>query len=123
MKRDGRVVAEQPTTTNSFVITVLQQWRCYSTLEDTRANQKRLNVAYGNGVVFDNVSEKFTGNFDESLFVANQGGSIKIIASGIKMKNEKNCDYFRASIASLRGVNVFGNQGSFIFLSKVNTVG
>ena len=55
--------------------------------------------------------------------MANQYGSIKVVAYDSKKKTDNNCDYFRASVASLRGVNFFGNQGSFIFLSKVNTVG
>ena len=35
----------------------------------------------GTGVIFDNVAENFTGNFDESCFMDNQYGSIKIVAS------------------------------------------
>ena len=75
------------------------------------------------GVIFDNVAENFTGNFDESFFMDNQYGSIKIVASGFKNKTDKNCGDCRASVTRSRGVNCFGNQGPFIFISKVNTVG
>ena len=37
-----------------------------ATIEDTWDKQKRLNMADGTGVVFGDVAEHFTGNFDES---------------------------------------------------------
>ena len=80
-------------------------------------------MVYGTGAFFDDVAERFTGSFDESLFMANQYESIKIVASGGKKKTDKNCDDFRASVTSLREGAFFGNQGPFIFLSKGNTVG
>ena len=82
-----------------------------------------MNVEYGTGVVFDDVTEHFTGNFDEICFMANQDGSIKIVASGSNKKTDKNCDDCCSSVTSLRGGSCFVNQGLFIFLSKRNTVG
>ena len=58
-------------------------------------------MAYGTVVVFDDVDEHFTVNFDESCLMDNQYGSIKIVASGSKNKTEKNCHNLRASITSL----------------------
>ena len=80
-------------------------------------------MAYGTVVVFDNVADRFTSNFDESCFMANQDGGIKIVASGGKKKTENNCHDCRASVTRSRVGNCFGNQGIFIFLSKGNTVG
>ena len=68
------------------------------------------------GAVFENVAEHFAGNFDESFFTSNQDGSIKILASVGKKKTYKNCDYCRASVASLIRGNCFGNQGPLIFI-------
>ena len=79
-------------------------------------------MADGNGVVFDDVAEHFTGNFDESYFMANEDGGIKIVSSGRKKKTERNCDDCRASVTILIGGNCFGNEGTFIFLSIGNTV-
>ena len=62
---DGRYVAEHPTTTNRSAITVSQQWIWYLTHEDTCTKQKSMNMADGNGFIFDEVAEHFTGNFDE----------------------------------------------------------
>ena len=55
--------------------------------------------------------------------MATQGGSIKIVASVINNKTNKNCDYFPASVTNLIEVNCFGNQGTFIFISKGKMVG
>ena len=75
------------------------------------------------GIVFDDVAEHFTGNFDESCFMANQDGSIKIVAYGIKKKTENNFDDCCASVKIFRQGNCFGNQGPFIVLSKGSMVG
>ena len=64
-------------------------------------------MADGTGVVFDDVAEHFTGNFDESCFMLNQDGSIKIVASVIKKKIKNNCDNLCASIIILRGEKSF----------------
>ena len=115
-KRDGRVVAAQPTTTNRSEITVSQQWIWYSTLEDTWEENRRLNVADGTGVVFDTVAEHFTVNFDDSFFMDNQDGSITLVAYGSNKKTEKNCDDFRASITNLRGGYFLAIKGlSFLY--------
>ena len=65
MKRDGRVVAAHPTTTNRYSTTVSQQWIWFSTLEDTWDEQKRLNMSDVTGVFFNDVADHLTGNFDE----------------------------------------------------------
>ena len=62
---DGRYVAEHPTTTNRSAITVSQQWIWYLTHEDTCTKQKSMNMADGNGFIFDEVAEHFIGNCDE----------------------------------------------------------
>ena len=55
--------------------------------------------------------------------MANQYGSIKVVAYDSKKKTDNNCDYFRASVKILKGGNCFGNQGPLIFILKGNTVG
>ena len=70
------------------------------------------------GVVFDDVAEHFTDNFDESCFMANQDGSIKIVASGSKKKTEKNCYGCCESVTIFIEGNCFGNHGPFIFYIK-----
>ena len=80
-------------------------------------------MVYGTGVVFGDESEHFTGNFDESCFMVNRYGSIKIVSSVSKKRTENNCDNFLASVTSLKGGNCFGNQGPLIFLSRGKSVG
>ena len=55
--------------------------------------------------------------------MANQDGSIKFLASGIKKKTDNNCDDCCASVTILSGGNCFVNRGPLIFLSKGNMVG
>ena len=123
VKRDGRVAAAQPTTINRYETTVSKQWIWYSTLEETWNYQKRLNMEYGTGVVFDDVAEHLTGNIDDSCFMANHYGSIKIVASGSKKKTEKNFDDFRASITSFRGEIVLSIKGLSFFYQRETRLG
>ena len=118
LKRGGRVTTAQATTTKRSAITKEQQWRWHLLYDTTFAELKKLNELDGTGVTFDEVSEHFVGNIDESCFMANQDGSVKVVASAAKRKTEANRDDCRCSITSLRSGNAAGDQGPFIFLAK-----
>jgi len=118
LKRGGRVMTAQATTTKRSAITMEQQWRWHSTFDWCFNEVSRLNTFDGTGVDFQDVCDHFVGNIDESCFMANGDGSIKVIASSHKKKTEAIRDDCRSSITSLRSGNAAGDQGPFIFLAK-----
>ena len=118
LKRDGKVSTAQATTTKRSAVTAEQQWRWHSMFDNTYTEMKKRNTADGSGVDFDDVCEHFVGNIDESCFMANSDGKVKVIASAAKRKTEANRDDCRASVTSIRCGNAAGDQGPFIFLAK-----
>jgi len=124
LRRDGRVVTAQATTSKRGQITAEQQWRWHSTFDSVYLEMCRLNTTPPDGattttaVDFNDVCHHFVGNIDESCFQANADGNVKVIGSIRKRKTEANRDDCRASITSVRSGNAAGNQGPFIFLAK-----
>jgi hypothetical protein len=112
LKRNGRVVAGQKTSTKRLQITVEQQLRWHTTVDDALAELKRLNLPTDE---FEVVNEHFIGNFDESCLLGNDG-CVKVVASELKSKTEKMMDDCHASITSIRVGMASGDQGPFIFL-------
>ena len=118
LKRGGKVSTAQATTTKRSQITPEQQWRWHCTIDSLFNDLKRLNTVDGSGCDYEDLKEHFFGNLDETAFVGNSDGSVKVIASKLKKKTEANRDDCRASITSIRIGNAAGDQGPFIFLAK-----
>ena len=89
--------------------------RWHTTVEDALAWQRRLNLPADE---FELVADSFFGNMDESCFMANADGKVKVIASSEKKKTEKITDDCRASITSVRCGMASGEEGPYIFLAK-----
>ena len=119
LKRHGRVVGAQATTTKRSQVMPEQQLRWHTALEEGFADQRRLNLPADE---FDDLKDHFTGNFDETCFMSNAHGDIKVVATNKKIKTEKISDDCRASITSCRTGTAAGTQGSFIFLAKGTTI-
>jgi len=121
LKRGGRVTSAQATTTKRSAITLPQQLRWHTTVDDVFQQLKKLNTPDGYGVDYEDIAEHFFGNMDETCFQANADGSVKVIASSSKKKTEANRDDCRTSITSVRIGNAAGDQGPFVFLAKGKT--
>jgi len=115
VKNFGRTVKAQATTTKRTQITIDQQLRWHTCIEEALEFQKRVNLP---AEEYEKVKDHFLGNLDETCLMANADGSVRVIASQTKKKTEKNTDDSRTSITSLRIGLASGNQGPFTFLAK-----
>ena len=116
LKGYGRAVKAQATTTKRSQIKREQQLRWHTTIEWAMEELNQPTVEY------DKVAHYFFGNTDETCFMANANGGIKVVVSASKKKTEKIVDDSRASITSLRLGMAAGTQGPFIFLAKSKTI-
>jgi hypothetical protein len=117
LKRGGRVVSAQKTTTKRSQITVEQQLRWHGTIESVWDEQARLNQP---SEEFEVVKEHFTTNLDESNLRGNEG-TIKVIASSSKSKTEKNMDDSRDAVTVVRvGAAGGGMVPGYFFCSRPN---
>ena len=105
----------QATTTKRGQITVKQQLRWHTTIQEAIDYQRKVNKPEAE---YLEVEDFFFGNLDETCLMANSDGSVRVVASASKKKTEKNTDDSRASIASLRIGLASGEQGPFTFLAK-----
>jgi hypothetical protein len=120
LKQHGRVVLAQARTTKHSQIMVQQQLlRWHTTVELTMNELRRLNQPTEE---FDELCDHFFGNTDETCYMANADGGVRVIASASKKKTEKISDDCRASVTSLRLGMASGTQGPFIFLAKGKSI-
>jgi hypothetical protein len=94
LKRGGKVVTAQKTTTKRSQITVEQQLRWHTAVDFALAEQQRQNLP---AEEFDKVKEHFLCNMDESSLLASDG-TVKVIWAAFKSKTEKILEDCRASI-------------------------
>jgi uncharacterized protein YggL (DUF469 family) len=113
LKRGGRVVVAQKTTTKRSQITVEQQLRWHASVDFALAEQTRLNLP---AEQFDKMKDHFFCNIDESSLLASDG-TVKVIGSASKSKIEKIMEDCRASITVLRTGAAGGSTGPWIFLA------
>ena len=118
LKRNGRVVAAQKTTTKRSQIIASQQFRWHALIESLLEEQKRVNLPAHE---FEKVKAHFSGNADETCIMSNEG-TIKVVGSAEKKKHEKNMDDSRDSITILRSGLASGTSGPWIFLAKGKTL-
>ena len=114
VKRNGRVVTAQKTTSKRSQINIEQQFRWHSTVDSALAEQERLNKP---DEEFDKLKEHFFINLDEACLMANDG-TVKVLGADAKSKSEKIMDDCRASITALRSGAAGGSTGPWIFLAK-----
>jgi hypothetical protein len=114
LKRDGRIVKAQATTTKCSPITIAQQfcWHCF--IDDVWADQAQRNQPCKD---FDKLKEHFMGNLDETGVGATES-CLNIIGEKEMKKQEKNTDNSRESITAVHTGNAAGNEGPYIFLAK-----
>ena len=115
VKNFGRSVKAQATTSKRGQITVEQQLRWHTTVQEALDFQRRVNKPTEE---YLSKEDFFFGNLDETCLMANADGTVRVIASASKKKTEKNTDDSRASITSLRIGLSSGTQGPFTFLAK-----
>lgn len=98
LKRGGKVVSAQPTTTNRTAITTEKLLRNHLNF-DVAMNQVR--AMNGNSKEFEEVIDYFSLNLDESNFMACEG-VLRIVGSAMKKKHEKNTTDSRESVTTVR---------------------
>jgi hypothetical protein len=113
LKRGGKVVAAQKTTTKRSQITIEQQLRWHTAVDFALAEQQRLDLP---AEEFDEVKEHFFCHMDESCLLASNG-TLRVIGAASKSKTEKIMEDCRASITVLRTDAAGGFSGPWIFLA------
>ena len=111
LKRAGRVVTAQSTTTKQSQVTTSQQLRWHSTIEDVWERQFALNKP---SALWLQKRKFFTGNTDESGFRGCEG-SVRVLGAVDRKKHEKNINDFRDSVTVLCTGTVAGETGPSFF--------
>lgn len=114
LKRGGRVVSAQKTTTKRCQIRIDQQFRWHSLIDDVWERQALQNKPTDK---FNLVSSNFMINLDETGVLASEG-TVKIVGSGDRKKHEKNMDDACDSITIIRIGSAAGVSGPWIFLCR-----
>jgi hypothetical protein len=114
LKKFGKVVSAQATTTKRSCIRIEQQLRWHTLIEHTWAEHARLNQPSAD---FDLVKAHFMLNLDETGVQLNNG-IVQIIGSASRKKHEKNNADCRDSITIIRMGSAAGQTGPWIFLLK-----
>lgn len=113
LKRGGKVIAAQATTTERCQITVSQQARWHFMIEDVWEELRSVNIPRP---LFEQVHKYFQLNFDESCFLAN-GSELRILGDGERPRHNKNTSDGRCSITCGRLGSAGGTKGPVIFLA------
>ena len=119
LKRGGKVVTAQSTTTERSQINCEQQLRWHFLIESEWEFMRSVNTPSSS---FVNLHEHFQLNLDESCFMCNDG-ILKIIGAADKRHHDKNTSDSRVSITVVRCGNAAGANGPVVFLTtgqKVN---
>ena len=114
LKRQGRVVKSQATTTELSHICVSQQYRWHMMIEAEWEDMRQKNSPRD---IFIRYAQYFKFNLDESCFLCNED-ELRIIANNDKPCHDKNCSDSRFSITVLQVGSAAGVNGPVIFLAK-----
>ena len=106
LKRSGRVVKAQPTTTKRIQITATQQIRRHTLVDDIWERMRETNLPPDSVV---NHMEHFHLNLDESCIMANDR-SLMIIGGHERKKHKKRLYDSRLSLTLIRIGNAAGNE-------------
>jgi hypothetical protein len=118
LKRDGRVVTAQKTTTKRGQITIEQQIRWHGVIESIWKDQDGTNLPADE---FAPLKPHFTCNLDETCVMGCEG-TIKIIGDGGRKKHNKSVEDNRDSITIVRIGNAGGSSGPLLFLARGKTM-
>ena len=115
-----RPVIAQATTTKRSCCTVYveEQFRWFKQYEDALnfLRQKNTGVCPRTGKTFGELIPYFIVGGDESGFIANADGTVRIVGDRSKSKHEKNCADSRSSITLYRTGFVAGHNGPTAFI-------
>lgn len=122
-----RPVIAQATTTKRSCCTVEEQFRWFNQYEDALNFMRQNNTGRcrRTGKTFGELIIHFIVGGDESGFIANADGVIRVVGDRSKSKHEKNCADSRSSITLYRTGCVAGNNGptAFIMAGKKRRTG
>ena len=118
LKRGGRVVTAQKTTTKRGQITIEQQVRWHGVVESMLNDLDSTNLPAD---AFHPLKPHFICNVDETCIMGSEG-TLKIIGDGKRRKHNKNVEDNRDSITLVRVDNAGGHSGPLIFLAKGKTM-
>ncbi|KAL9190571.1 hypothetical protein ACHAXT_000277 [Thalassiosira profunda] len=120
LKRGGRVVTAQPTTTNRSAITTEKLLRTHNTVQLAWEMQKQLNGRTPEErAEFESKKDFFTCNLDEMCVIASDG-TVRVLGAAEKRKQEKNMADCRDSITTVR-VGSAANGETFANFCKHHT--
>ena len=118
LKRGGKVVTAQSTTTERSQINREQQLRWHFLIESEWEFMRNSNLP---SPLFDTLHEHFQLNLDETCFMCNDG-ILKIIGAAEKRHHDKNMSDSRVSITAVRCGNAAGANGPVVFLASGQNV-
>jgi hypothetical protein len=111
LKRGGRVVSAQATTTNRTATTTEKLLRGYTNFNVALGEVRAMNREHDKDGVFPTVEDHFVLNLDESNFSSAEG-NLKVIGSRGKKKCEKNTSDSRESVTAVRIGSAAGTEVS-----------
>ena len=114
LKRLGRVVSAQATTTERSQICVSQQYRWHMIIEAEWEDMRRTNSPRDIFICYAYYSQF---NLNETCFLCNEG-ELRIIGDNNKSRHNKNCSDSRFSITVLLVGSAAGVNDPLIFLAK-----
>ena len=109
LKRGGRVVKAQKTTTKRCCINVAQQLRWHGLIESVWEEQRCMKKS------------NFLLSLNEKCVMASDG-NLKVVGDASRKKQEKNSDDNRDSITIVRIGNAAGESGPQIYLARGKTL-
>lgn len=114
LKRNGRIVSAQSTSTDRCQINIPQQMRWHYLIQGEWEHLKQSNQP---SFKFEQVMASFQLNLDEACFMCSSG-TLKIIGDGQKKRHDKNLADNRFSITCVRIGSSAGENGPVIFLTE-----
>ena len=118
LKRNGRIVSAQATTTERCQINNNQQLRWHFLIETEWEHLRNVNTPTE---LFVTLHPHFQLNIDETCFMCSEG-SLKIIGDAERKRHDKNVSDQRMSITVLRCGSAAGTHGPVIFVMSGNKV-
>ena len=112
LEKGERVASAQKTTTSRTQVTMEQQYRWHTLIDQMWEKQAEVNLPVEE---FTPVRAHFQLNLDEECVMGNDG-TIKVVASIFGKKVQKNMDDYRGSVTIIRIGSAAGGEGPIIFL-------
>ena len=113
LKKGGRVVSAQKTSTKRSNMNTEQQLRWHLIVDHLFSELLRLNP----DEEYKPLSAHFVLNLDETCIMSNEG-NLRVIGSSLKKKHEKRVDDLKKSVTVIRIGSAGGSTGPWIFLKE-----